>query len=112
MPEEPTQPNHASDAAKLCLAVNRRLWREMKTAQHDCIDALWNNPHATPQQVCDELGTKAVMNFDDHAALTELIVERSIAAGLTPDIKLPTHAFTRNQDGTVTVLDEPYTPPT
>lgn len=110
MPDVPTPPDYAKEAAQLCRSVNKRLWGDMIRSQHDAIDALWNNPHATPQEVCDELGEKAVMNFDDHAALTELIVARSIAAGIAPDIKLPTFAFVREQDGRVTVLATPYVP--
>jgi len=92
------------------VGISSRGWGAIISAQNDGIDAVWHNPQATPQQVCDELGTLAVPSFDEHGRLTDFIVAQNIIEGKSPldRVKLPTFAFTRNQNGTVTV--DPNTP--
>lgn len=90
--------------------ITTETWAAMVRAQNDGIAAVWENDNCTPQEVCDELGEDAVAIFDYHAALTKLIVTQAAIDGITPPVKLPTHAFTRNPDGTVTVLEGAYEP--
>lgn len=79
--------------------------------QQQGINEVWrNNFGLTPQQVCDALGSDAASAFDLHSRLTSAIVKIAIAAGVTPDVISPTNKFTVNPDGTVTILNEPYTP--
>jgi len=113
MPKLETPPKtSASQALSSLTSISMLCWNTMLSTQHDGITTVWNNPHATPQAVCDSLGTQAADVFDEHGALTDFIVERCIVEGKDPKahIKLPKFAFTRNQNGTVTVLDSPYVP--
>ena len=59
----------------------------------------WNNPSATPQQICDKLGTSAASAFDTSNKVFTLIIS------LQPSYTPPTAplAFTINDDGTVTI---------
>ena len=73
------------------------------------IAKVWHSPLGlTPQQVCDAAGSDAVQLFTVHGILTECLVAIVTASGIAPNIDLPTNAFIKNEDGTVTVLDAPY----
>jgi hypothetical protein len=82
-------------------------YNQLCQTQKRGIDLVWHNREFTPQEIIDSLGEDAIKIFQYHGALTEYIVTLAVSEGLQPDIKLPTHAFTV-QDGTITVLDEPY----
>jgi hypothetical protein len=41
---------------------------------------------------------------------TQAILDIAAVEGITPDLALPEKAFTANEDGTVTILDDPYVP--
>lgn len=88
----------------------RRNYQQLVEMQKSGIRALWHAAPATPQDICDSLGNQAAKVFAAHGALTSLIVRIAQLDGTTPDILLPTHAFTIHGDGTVTILDSPYTP--
>jgi len=73
--------------------------------QKDGIAAIWANREGlTPQQVCDAVGANAGKLIQAHGALTAAIITAANLDGTDPDIGLPTHAYTVNPDGTVTVL--------
>lgn len=78
--------------------------------QKEGIAKVWDNPNGlTPQEVCDAAGTDAAQLFTVHGLLTECLIAIATASGIAPDIALPTKAFTKNVDGTVTVSEAPYT---
>lgn len=84
----------------------QRTYRELCKAQKEGMQQVWDNPDGlTPQQACDALKTEAGSYFAAHRKLTELIVSLAAAATppVAPDITLPTHKYTLNEDGTVTV---------
>lgn len=63
----------------------------------------WNNPHATPSEIAQALGTDAREVFELHYALGQLIANvkpEAIAEGLSK-----IGQFTMNEDGTVTVVE-------
>jgi hypothetical protein len=82
---------------------------ELSRRQKQGIDLVWSHPELTPQEILDKLGSDSVKVAEYHTALTEYIVALAISEGLEPDVKYPTNNFTKNQDGTITVLDEPFT---
>ncbi len=85
-------------------------YKQICQFQKEGIRTVWENTQGlTPQQVCDATGVDTVKLFNLHGLLTEAVVKIAAADGVAPDILLPTKAFTRNEDGTVTVLDTPYT---
>lgn len=98
------------------LNLSRRTFSTMLEAQRLGIDLLWHGEaqglhNLTPQQVCDALGEDAAKIFSFHGALTDFVAQQAIADGVSVDLKLPPNAFAVNQDGTVTVSDQPYVAP-
>ncbi len=89
--------------------IAQQQYAQLCRMQKEGIDMLWSNPAGlTPQEVCDAAGNNASALFTIHGALTEGIVAIATASGISPDISLPGKAFTKNVDGTVTVLDTAY----
>lgn len=83
-------------------------FEQMVATHNDLMDRFWNNPLGlTPQQVADGIGVAAASLFLFGGKLATLCNE--VKPGSCP--KVPTNNFTINPDGTVTILDEPYTPP-
>lgn len=77
--------------------------------QKDGINTLWNNPRATPQQIIDGLGDKALKLFQFHGALTDLLVGMSVVDGISYTPSFPTNAFTIDPNtGKITVTEDPY----
>lgn len=109
---EPQIETPAQAAKRKLTGLSAFGWSIVLQSQQQGIEALWHDPNATPQEICDELGDKAVQVFDDHARLTDYIVAQLTSEGKNPldYIALPTFAFTRNQDGTVTIGTDPYVP--
>lgn len=99
----------AAERIRRTSAANFEILQRM---QREGISMVWRNTSGlTPQQVCDGLGTDAGKAFDMHGRLTEFILGIAAVEGVQPKISLPTFAFTRNPDGTVTVdPNTPYTP--
>jgi hypothetical protein len=62
----------------------------------------WNNPHATPTQIAEALGTDAREVFELHYALGLLI--DSIKPDSIQQGWAAIGQFTMNEDGTVTIL--------
>lgn len=89
--------------------ISKRAYEDLVRTQKMGIDMLWNHPELTPQEIIDALGEDAIKIFQYHGALTEYVVALATAEGITPDIKLPTNAFTI-ENGVITVLDTPYVP--
>ena len=88
--------------------MGQRHYSQLCRMQKEGIDAMWYNKDLTPQEVAEAVGKDGGVLIAAHGALTSAIVAAATAAGITPDIKLPTKAFTVNLDGTVTVSDKPY----
>lgn len=96
-------------AASRALSLAAQTYNQLLFIQKQGIDIVWDNPSGlTSQEVCDGLGDKAVKLFEFHGALTEFIAGLASVEGIQPDIKLPTKNFTKNVDGTVTVLESDY----
>jgi septation ring formation regulator EzrA len=90
-------------------AQARHQYQQLCEMQKRGIQQMWhNNSGLTPQQFIDAFGNKGAKMLALHAALTECIVKIAAVDGVTPGIELPTHAFTANADGTVTILETPY----
>lgn len=90
-------------------SIAQQQYTQLCRMQKEGINMVWDNPSGlNPQEVCDSVENKASVLFTIHGALTEGIAAIAAATGITPDISLPTKAFTKNADGTVTVLDTAY----
>jgi hypothetical protein len=63
----------------------------------------WNNPHATPAQIAEALGTDAREVFELHYALGQLI--NSIKPESIQEGWAVIGQFTMNEDGTVTIVE-------
>lgn len=91
--------------------LSRESYETITRIQQRGIDALWNHPELTPQEIIDGLGADAIKVFQYHGALTNYLVTLAQTEGITPDIKLPTNAFTIDmENGTITVTEDPYVP--
>ena len=90
-------------------SMAQQQYTQLCRMQKEGINMVWDNPSGlTPQEVCDAIEDKASVLFTIHGALTKGIIAIATATGITPDISLPAKAFTKNDDGTVTVLDTAY----
>jgi hypothetical protein len=83
--------------------LGQKTYRELCTSQKGTMNEIWHNPSLTPQEAVDVFGKGAVSMFSAHGKLTKLIVDIATEAKITPDILVPTHEFTANPDGTVTI---------
>ena len=90
------------------LADAREGYRRLCQIQKQGINRIWNHPRLSPQQAVDALGTDAARIFQAHGALTEVIASVATMDGVEPDLLFPTHEFTVNPDGTVTIGEGPY----
>lgn len=108
---EPTKAQKIKQIASRIRGMSQESYKTLSGIQKRGIDVVWNNPQGfTPAEVVGALGSDAAAIFQYHGALTNYIVSLAETEGIEPDIKLPTHAFTVNEDGTVTVKDAPYAP--
>lgn len=92
------------------LADAREGYRRLCQIQKQGITRIWNHPRLTPQQAVDALGSDAARIFQAHGALTQVIAAVAALDEVEPDLLLPTHEFTVNPDGTVTIGEGPYEP--
>lgn len=92
------------------LSDAREGYRRLCQIQKQGIKRIWNHPRLTPQQAVDALGIDAARIFQAHGALTQVIAAVAALDEVEPDLQLPTHEFTINPDGTVTVGEGPYQP--
>ena len=103
----------AREASRLraaILADAREGYKRLCQIQKQGASRIWHHPRLTPQQAVDALGTDAVRIAQAHGALTEVIDSIAALDEVLPDIVLPTHEFTMNPDGTITVGEGPYQP--
>lgn len=114
---QPAQQSTLTEAQKLeqlqrqLVITTQSSYRQLCQIQKQGIDLFWHNRDGhTPQQVADAAGINGASMLAFHGALTDLIVGVATQAGVAPDIKLPTNAFTIAPTGIVTVLETPYTP--
>ncbi|MCP5535375.1 MAG: hypothetical protein H7A51_03975 [Akkermansiaceae bacterium] len=92
------------------LSDAREGYRRLCQIQKQGIKRIWNHPRLTPQQAVDALGIDAARIFQAHGALTQVIAAVAALDEVESDLQLPTHEFTMNPDGTVTVGEGPYQP--
>lgn len=83
--------------------LSQKTYRELCASQKATMEEIWHNPSLSPQEAVDVFGKDAAAMFQAHGKLTMLIVDIATEAKITPDIILPTHEFTANEDGTVTI---------
>jgi hypothetical protein len=106
----PTLEEKKLKVSRLLKNTAQQQYTQLCQMQKSGIKYLWNNPDGlTPQEVCDAVGTDGALYIMAHGALTSCIISAASASNISPDISLPTNAFTVNPDGTVTVLDSQYT---
>ncbi len=113
----PIQPQTPSRELKLKMVANNikklsiESFEKIIEIQKKGVEALWNHPEYTPQEIINALGDNAIKVFQYHGGLTEYINSVAIAEGIQPTIKLPTNSFTIDATtGKITVSDQPYTP--
>lgn len=91
--------------------LSKESFNQLIRTQREGIDAVWNHPRLTPQEVIDELGDKAIKVFQFHGGLTEYIKTIAAIDGVQVELKYPTNAFTIDpKTGKITVTEDPYTP--
>lgn len=109
------QQTEPKELTKLAVAnrirgMSANTFEQLAHTQKRGIDLVWHNPRGlTPQEVCDGLGTDAGSVFRLHSELTKTLVTVATLDGVDYTPALPTNAYQVNDDGTVTILDEPYT---
>lgn len=69
---------------------------------------LWHSPDLTPQEVCDGLGTQAGALFVLGGQTVNFLL--AIDSSCFSALEFPTNNFTVQEDGTVIVSQDPYTP--
>ena len=104
-PQPRTMAELQADTAADIIGRSRGCFEAMVATHNSLMELFWNHPQGlTPQQVSDSLGTAAASLFILGGQLQQLC--NAVKPESCP--KLPSHAFTINPDGTVTVLNEPY----
>lgn len=90
---------------------SRHAYEVISNIQKNGINILWRDNEFTPQEIIDELGQDALKIFQYHGALTQYLIGLAQAEGIQPNIILPSNAFTVDQqNGTITVSEDPYIP--
>ena len=82
-------------------------YKKLLEIQKNGIDMLWNDPRFSPQEIVDALGADAVKIFQVHGILTDAINQIATVDGISPEIALPTNAFSI-VDGSIVVSEDPY----
>ena len=90
--------------------ISSRTYKDLINIQRTGINIIWNNSKATAQEIIDGLGENALPAFQFHGALTDLLVTISESANIDYTPALPTNAFTVDNQGNITVTDDPYIP--
>jgi hypothetical protein len=93
--EEIPQPT----TSQLIKSTNYNCLLVMKEAAKRTFELFWHADGKTPQEVADDLGTGAALGFVVHAKLQELIY--TLDNSWVP--LMPTHVYTPNPDGSVTI---------
>ena len=102
-PKPPTKEEMVFNTVNRIKNMSRETYRKICETQKNGVQAVWEHPKLTPQEVMDGLGKEAGKAFQFHKALTEYIVAIATAEGIEPDILLPKGDVTINADGTATV---------
>lgn len=110
-PPEFNPEREASRLRSLLLSDAKEGYRLLCRLQKQGIERVWHHPRLSPQEAVDALGGDAARVFQAHGALTHAITAIAALDGSEPDILLPTFSFTVNQDGTITIGEDPYQPP-
>jgi hypothetical protein len=76
--------------------------------QREGIRIVWKNPNLSPQEIVDSLGPDALKVFQFHGALTDLILSIATSEGVEVKLEAPTNQFTVDNQGNITITDEPY----
>ena len=111
------QPTQITNDQKLAMITNRiksisaRTYSDLVKVQKDGIESVWHNPQFTPQQIIDSLGDDAIKIFNFHGRLTDYLVDVSAVDNVSYTPALPTNSFVFNEDGSITVTDQPYVKP-
>jgi hypothetical protein len=102
IPEQQLDPNYKTTLASNSLAVQMNGSLEnLKQNVAECWRLFWNNPDATPQQICDKFGKDAYKIFQ-----TSSVIQTAIATLDNTFVPfVPPREFTINQDGTVTISE-------
>jgi|688.fasta_scaffold04417_16 hypothetical protein len=83
--------------------TTRQTFQMMTNAFNAGSKNFWNNPHSTPTQIAEALGTDAREVFELHYALGQLI--NSIKPESIQEGWDVIGQFTMNEDGTVTIIE-------
>jgi hypothetical protein len=98
---EPSRTITAAQVAENTLRQGKQAYDAMESAYEQGLQRFWKNPHATPQEISDALGTDAVEVFRLHGILGAAILAANPEATITDVATLGT--FTPNEDGTITI---------
>lgn len=82
-------------------------YKKLLDIQTNGIKILWNDSRFTPQEIVDALGDEAIKIFQVHGILTDAINQIATVDGISPEIALPTNAFSI-VDGSIVVSEDPY----
>ena len=108
----PTETLEAKQAAtkERILRIVRAVWTDLQIRQNDGMDEFWNNSQGlTPQEVADAFGPDCAKLFAFNSALVQFLEQQGQIGGASANIRQPLKQFTVNQDGTVTISNDPYT---
>ncbi len=82
-------------------------YKKLLDIQTNGIKLIWKDPRFSPQEIVDALGADAVKIFQVHGILTDAINQIAAVDGISPEIALPTNAFSI-VDGAIVVSEDPY----
>jgi hypothetical protein len=95
--------NKAVKVANSIKGTTRQTFQMMTNAFNAGSKNFWNNPHATPTEIAEVLGTDAREVFELHYALGQLI--NSIKPESIQEGWDVIGQFTMNEDGPVTIVE-------
>lgn len=109
-PRQITREMELESLKNLILNISKQTYQKMVETQTKGIDLVWNHPTFSPQEIIDYIGTPDILYiFQYHGGLTTLINQISQLENEPSPAKLPSKNFVV-ENGTITVLDEDYTP--
>lgn len=104
-PAAPLPPPPATRVAAHLRQTTRDTFHQLAQVFNQGAKQFWKNPRATPAEIAAALGPQAVEVFQLHGKIGALLAQvkpESIAEGVAV-----VGQFTYNEDGTVTVLENP-----
>ena len=102
----PSEAKIVSDA--LLVSINSELQRRVNVHIGN-FNLFWYSKQATPQQICDEMGSNAALFFAiaqenvEHIGTVAAMVGKTVNDFLTPQQYVPPKTVTINPDGTATI---------